>query len=151
MYVAPRGDRHTQVLPVLGYSLLVLSFWEFFVLIPTYSTLCSVSNGTRYLLPTTYCIFCDFLGIKSNTYLRYITYRRYVMYPYLHLLHAEFRMQIHTEFRAILLQKIPRNSAEFRGIPYVFRKIPYSVKKSKTHFHGHPNLFTQGRGGREES
>jgi hypothetical protein len=35
------------------------------------------------------------------------------------------------EFRAFLLQKIPRNSAEFRGIPYVFQKIPYSVGSKK--------------------
>jgi hypothetical protein len=40
-------------------------------------------------------------------------------------------MQIHTEFRQILLQKIPRNSAEFRGIPYIFQKIPYSVGSQK--------------------
>ena len=31
----------------------------------------------------------------------------------------------------ILLQKIPRNSAKFRGIPYVFQKIPYSVGSQK--------------------
>ncbi len=29
------------------------------------------------------------------------------------------------------MQKIPRNSAEFRGIPYVFKKIPYSVGSQK--------------------
>ncbi len=36
-------------------------------------------------------------------------------------------MQIHTEFRENFTVKIPRNSAEFRGIPYVFQKIPYSA------------------------
>jgi hypothetical protein len=42
-------------------------FFVIFSLIPNYGTLCSVSNGTRYLLPATYCIFCDFFGVKSNT------------------------------------------------------------------------------------
>ncbi len=54
---------------------------------------------------------------------------------------AEFRMQIHTEFRGILrnfgnfyckkYRGIPQNSAEFRGIPYVFQKILYSVGSQK--------------------
>ncbi len=35
------------------------------------------------------------------------------------------------EFWAFLPQKIPRNSAEFRGIPYVFQKIPYFVGSQK--------------------
>jgi hypothetical protein len=48
-----------------------------------------------------------------------------------HYLPAEFRMQIHTEFRANFTVKIPRNSAEFRGIPYVFQKIPYSAGSKK--------------------
>ncbi len=53
------------------------------------------------------------------------------MYTYQQKLHAEFRMQIHTEFRGI-----PRNSGQFyckkyRGIPYVFQKIPYSVGSQK--------------------
>ncbi len=47
-------------------------------------------------------------------------------------------MQMHTEFRGIprnsgqfYCKKIPRNSAEFRGIPSVFQKIPYSVGSQK--------------------
>jgi hypothetical protein len=36
-----------------------------------------------------------------------------------------------SEFREILLQNIPRNSSKFRGIPYVFQKIPYSVGSQK--------------------
>ncbi len=60
---------YVQLLPVLGYLLLVLCFLfcDFFVLISTYGTLCSMSNGTRYLLPTTYCVVCDFFGVKSKT------------------------------------------------------------------------------------
>jgi hypothetical protein len=38
------------------------------------------------------------------------------------------------KFGVVLLQKIPRNSAEFRGIPYVFQKIPYSVGSQKRTF-----------------
>ncbi len=44
-------------------------------------------------------------------------------------LHAEFRMQTHTEFREILLQKIPWNSAEFHMFFKKFR-IPSEVKNS---------------------
>ncbi len=50
-------------------------------------------------------------------------------------------MQIQTEFRGIPgiftakntaeIRGIPRKSAEFRGIPYVFQKIPYSVGSQK--------------------
>ncbi len=50
-------------------------------------------------------------------------------------------MQIPTEFRGIpgnsgefrvnFTLKIPRNSAKFRGIPYVFQKIPYSAESKK--------------------
>ncbi len=40
-------------------------------------------------------------------------------------------MQIHKEFREFLLQKIPRNFTEFRGIPFIFQKIPYSVGSQK--------------------
>jgi hypothetical protein len=44
---------------------------------------------------------------------------------------AEFRMQMHKEFR-----EIPRSSGNFyckkyRAIPYVFQKIPYSVGSQK--------------------
>jgi hypothetical protein len=58
------------------------------------------------------------------------------------LLPAEFRMQIHTEFprnshgiptefRGIPANFTAKNTAEFRGIPYIFEKIPYSVGSQK--------------------
>ena len=68
----------------------------------------------RYWQGTYYCIFWN---LESGIWI--------IKLP------AEFRMQIHTEFRQILLQKIPRNSAEFRGIPYVFQKIPDSIGSQK--------------------
>ncbi len=40
-------------------------------------------------------------------------------------------MQIHPEFREILGSFTAKNTAEFRGIPYVFQKIPYSVGSQK--------------------
>jgi len=46
-------------------------------------------------------------------------------------LHAEFRMQIQTEFLGIPGIFTAKNTAEFRGIPYVFQKIPYSVGSQK--------------------
>ena len=124
---------YVQLLPVLGYLLLVLCFLWFFVLIPTYGTLCSVSNGTRYLLPTTYCIFCDFFGVKSNTYLRYITYL-----PTLDTCGIPYANTygIPGNFTA-------KNTAEFRGISrnsVSFSKNSVFRRKSKTHFRGHPKL-----------
>ncbi len=40
-------------------------------------------------------------------------------------------MQIHKEFRGILGIFTAKNTAEFRGIPFVFQKIPYSVGSQK--------------------
>jgi hypothetical protein len=40
-------------------------------------------------------------------------------------------MQIHTEFRGIPGNFTAKNTAEFRGIPSVFQKIPYSVGSQK--------------------
>ncbi len=40
-------------------------------------------------------------------------------------------MQIHKEFRGIPGDFTAKNTAEFRGIPYVFEKIPYSVGSQK--------------------
>jgi hypothetical protein len=40
-------------------------------------------------------------------------------------------MQIHTEFRGIPANFTAKNTAEFRGIPYVFQKIPSSVGSQK--------------------
>jgi hypothetical protein len=36
-------------------------------------------------------------------------------------------MQTHTEFREIPANFTAKNTAKFRGIPYIFQKIPYSV------------------------
>ncbi len=54
-----------MVVEVKIFELLIC--FAIYYFLPTYGTLRSVSNGTRYLLPTTYCIFCDFFGVKSNT------------------------------------------------------------------------------------
>jgi hypothetical protein len=43
-------------------------------------------------------------------------------------------MQIHTEFRGIPGKFYCKNTAEFRGIPYVFPKIPYSAGCKKSTF-----------------
>ncbi len=40
-------------------------------------------------------------------------------------------MQIHTEFRGIPANFTAKNTTKFRGIPYVFQKIPYSVGSQK--------------------
>ena len=64
-------------------------------------------------------------------------------------LHAEFRMQIHTEFRGI-----PRNSGQFyckkyRGISrnsVCFSKNSVFRRKSKTHFRGHPTYSIKKHG-----
>jgi hypothetical protein len=46
-------------------------------------------------------------------------------------LRKEFCMQIHKEFRGISGDFTAKNTAELRGIPYVFEKIPYSVGSQK--------------------
>jgi hypothetical protein len=45
---------------------------------------------------------------------------------------AEFRIQIHKEFRGIPANFTAKNTAKFRGIPYVFKKfrIPSEVKNA---------------------
>jgi hypothetical protein len=52
------------------------------------------------------------------------------------VLPAEFRMQIHTEFRGIPASFTSKNTAEFR----MFFKNSVFRRKSKTHFRGHPSI-----------
>ncbi len=114
-----------------------------------HQTLCSISNGTGYLLPTVF--FLRFFGFRRyHTYLWYLMYCQ-VLDRYLLLYFLEFGIwnldhlvtcgipsantsgipRNSAKFRVVFTAKIPRNSAEFRGIPYVFQKIPYSVGSQK--------------------
>jgi hypothetical protein len=61
--------------------------------------------------------YCNFWNLESGIWII--------------LLPAKFRMQIHTEFRVIPGIFTAKNTAEFRGIPYVFQKIPSSVGSQK--------------------
>ena len=69
-------------------------------------TLCSISNGTYY---------CIFWNLESGI--------RIILLP------AEFRMQIHTEFRGIPGSFTPKNTTEFRMFFKKFR-IPSEVKNA---------------------
>ncbi len=95
-------------------------------------TLCSISNGTGYLLPTVILRFFWF-----RRYIPTVHYVLPVLDKYLLLYFLEFNIWNldhlvtcgipYANTYGIPANFTAKNTAKFREIPYVFQKIPFSV------------------------